>query len=544
MTWKWLLVMALTLLVSSTLGTSLPKLEEENVLTLSIARTKLPRAFLILPPHTGAHDNPAEVMFTRLSGALAGEVDFAIVHSSRTSKTILRVTTGEGRFVDVDADGLSFRRALDAVLGVALARTHEVAKVEDIAPFAEGDGLVLGLFRSQEQRDSCQSWGAAELTVRSKVDTATHVGDELPAALGLALESLPAVLYFRPDGGTEMMLAPRTCDPPVHDGDWLKHKNQHSHSLAEWMKESVRARPEPLTRESFQKAAMFDTWAAVLFHSADEQVARAELAEFEALSSSERLYDDATFFHANATALKDFADLFGLKAFPAVVLTRDLMKFYTAGSVGEVEALIGRIKRGEVEPSVPVPAAPPKPKSAAPPANNDELPVRVVTRDTFVRDVLEADADVFIEFYYPWCGHCKQLAPFWEALGMSFSRARKNVIIAKYDMVANDMPDGVTVPGAPTMLFYRKDRKNKPEAYTGPRDLASLIAHVHESVSSPIILPKDPVEGWDGLSQSLQELVVVQRKKIAGAMASAVTRRNAQMGIREPATNSERLKEL
>ncbi len=485
-------------------------------------------------------------MFSRVAAALSGEVEFSLVHSSRTrGAALLRVTTGEGRFVDVDADGLSFRRALDVVLGVGLARTHEVSTAQEVAQFALGDGLVLGVFATEAQRDECQSWSATELTVRSKVDTASYVGEELAVELGLPLDSLPAVVYFKPDGATEMLLAPRTCDAPARDGDWLRHKSQHSHTLAEWLAQAVRARPEPLTRESFQKAAMFDTWAAVLFHSADEQAARAELAELEALSTSERLYDEATFFHANATAVKDFADLFGLTAFPAVVLTRDLMKFYTAASVGEVEALLGRIKRGEVEPSVPVPAAPPKPKSAAPPANNDDLPVRVVTRDTFARDVLEADADVFIEFYYPWCGHCKQLAPFWEALGMSFARARKHVIIAKYDMVANDMPDGVTVPGAPTMLFYRKDRRGgKPEPYTGPRDLASLIAHVHESVSSPIIVPKDPVEGWDGLSQSLQELVVVQRKKIAGALASAVTRRNAQRGVKEPATNSERLKEL
>ena len=52
-------------------------------------------------------------------------------------------------------------------------------------------------------------------------------------------------------------------------------------------------------------------------------------------------------------------------------------------------------------------------KSEAVPETNDE-PVKVVVANNFAEIVLNKDKDVLIEFYAPWCGHCKKLTPKYE----------------------------------------------------------------------------------------------------------------------------------
>jgi len=43
--------------------------------------------------------------------------------------------------------------------------------------------------------------------------------------------------------------------------------------------------------------------------------------------------------------------------------------------------------------------------------------VIVLTDENFEEMVFGSDEDWFIEFYAPWCGHCKALQPEWEVLG-------------------------------------------------------------------------------------------------------------------------------
>jgi len=124
-------------------------------------------------------------------------------------------------------------------------------------------------------------------------------------------------------------------------------------------------------------------------------------------------------------------------------------------------------------------------KSEEVPVPNDG-PVTVIVGKNFDSIVLDATKDVFVEFYAPWCGHCKSLAPKWDQLGEEFKDV-DSVVIAKVDATANDTP--ADVKGFPTLIFYPANNKAKPITYSGDRSTKALIAFVRSKATT---LPAQP----------------------------------------------------
>lgn len=53
-----------------------------------------------------------------------------------------------------------------------------------------------------------------------------------------------------------------------------------------------------------------------------------------------------------------------------------------------------------------------------------------LTSQTFDSIALDPKKNVLVEFFAPWCGHCKKLTPVYEKLGGAFA-AEESVVIAK-----------------------------------------------------------------------------------------------------------------
>lgn len=114
-------------------------------------------------------------------------------------------------------------------------------------------------------------------------------------------------------------------------------------------------------------------------------------------------------------------------------------------------------KKGKLSPII---------KSQPLPKNN-KGPVKVVVGKTFDEIVMDTQKDVLIEFYAPWCGHCKKLEPDYVALGKKY-KGEKNLVIAKMDATANDVPnENYKTEGFPTIYLAPSNSKQSPIKFEG-----------------------------------------------------------------------------
>ena len=130
--------------------------------------------------------------------------------------------------------------------------------------------------------------------------------------------------------------------------------------------------------------------------------------------------------------------------------------------VDNLEKFLNDVKEGKLEAYM---------KSEALPDNSG--PLKTAVAKNFAEVVIDNDKDTLVEFYAPWCGHCKKLTPIFEEIAETLKG--EDVAIVKMDATANDVPASFEVRGFPTLYWLSKNSKDSHVRYevnwlTGSKD--------------------------------------------------------------------------
>ncbi|XP_066453352.1 protein disulfide-isomerase A6 isoform X2 [Eleutherodactylus coqui] len=115
-----------------------------------------------------------------------------------------------------------------------------------------------------------------------------------------------------------------------------------------------------------------------------------------------------------------------------------------------------------------------------------------LTDDNFDRQVLNGDDVWLVEFFAPWCGHCKSLEPEWAAAASEVAEQTKGKV--KLGAVDATVHQGLAsrygIRGFPTIKIFSKGEE--PIDYEGGRTRADIVARAldlfSESAPAPEIL--------------------------------------------------------
>lgn len=102
----------------------------------------------------------------------------------------------------------------------------------------------------------------------------------------------------------------------------------------------------------------------------------------------------------------------------------------------------------------------------------------VKTLDSSNFDSVIASGDnVLVEFYAPWCGHCKSLKPIYEKVAEAFANEKSCVVAALDATEANSIAQKYGVTGYPTLKIFTN---GEVKEYDGDRTEQEFVTYLNK----------------------------------------------------------------
>jgi len=138
--------------------------------------------------------------------------------------------------------------------------------------------------------------------------------------------------------------------------------------------------------------------------------------------------------------------------------------------------------------------------------------VRALTAADF-DSVIDGSVPAFVEFYAPWCGHCKNLAPEYELVGESFKSLSSKVLVAKVDCDEHkSLCSKQGVSGYPTLKWFPKG-STKADSYDGGRTADDIISFINQKTGLNVHQKKPPTKVVD-LTESNFDSIALAPKHV------------------------------
>ncbi|CEL59489.1 prolyl 4-hydroxylase, beta polypeptide [Rhizoctonia solani AG-1 IB] len=267
-------------------------------------------------------------------------------------------------------------------------------------------------------------------------------------------------------------------------------KSATSESLASFIKENSVPLLDEISGENYSNYAQSGLPLAYLFIDPTESNKDAKIAEFT--SVAKKFKGKVNFVWIDAIKYAEHGKALNLleAKWPAFVVDDmpNSLKYphdqSTELTPASVTTLVESYLSGSLKPML---------KSDPVPESNDAS-VFTLVGSQFDEVIFDDSKDVLAEFYAPWCGHCKRLAPVYDQLGDQYADQKDKLTILKMDATTNDLPAsaGFKIAGFPTIKFKPAGSKTFVD-YEGDRSLESLTEFIQTHAKNNLTQPKPPV---------------------------------------------------